>query len=336
MRIVNPFLTKINKYDFQIPLHGKVKMLVGRGDKVKKGDHLFQREYKKILASYSVTKDLGISPKDAKEYTVRLNGEYVTVGEILAERLTSGGLIVKKIFATVEGLLSLDRLDEGFIDILSEHTVETVESNMYGTVSDIDLSRSITIESHAYQLNTVLTAHGVDTEGDFYILGDGNSVYSQRSINEDIEGKIVFAGRFLYAQTATEILKKGAIAIVTWSMDWNDYTQFKNKIVVVGGFGQIPYDQMVSHAIAAFNGSHILISENKIIMADVGQYLLKDINPGIESQLKVNQIVKVSDPDNYYAIAKVVEAASGLEYATIVYNNGQRALISEEMLTPIY
>lgn len=337
MKVIDPYLKRIKEFEFKIPISGSCTIRVKRGDTVKRGDVLLEKEYKKILESFNINKLLGIKSQEAPEYITRVNGEYIVKGEVLAERLTTGGLVVKKIVATQDGVLSLERISEGYLDILSEHVTEEVKSNLYGKVEDVNLSESLSIISRAFEFKGATMSNYFEGEGEFMVIGDGKSVYTQRNITDEVEGKIVFGGRFLYLKTAQEILKRGAIAVIAWSMDWQDYQLLKKNVVVIGGFGQIPYDHSIANAIQSFNNSHVLIRKGSLYIADVGQYLIKDFDYTVVEDLKVNQIVKVKDVDNFFALAKVVDTNS-IEsgYVTVQYENGLRALAPREFLTIIY
>lgn len=336
MRIIRPIVRRIEEHDFNIQLLGHVAINVKRGDKVRVGDPLYKREYKKILESYTVQKELGVAPTEAYKYLVRLDGEYVTKGEILAERLANGGLVVKKIYATTDGLLSFDRLNKGYIDILSEFENEEVSSNLSGTVIDFDHQRHISIRSKAFAMDTISSWNGEDIDGSLVMVKTGDSVYTVNDLEESYNEKIVFAGRFAYPDLIAQIIKRGAKGVVVWSMNYKDYESVKNHAVVMGGFGQIPFDYTISHAISSMNGSHVMISDSSIVIADAGQYLLHDNFTTIKAHLKVNDHVKVIDNDNFGLVGKIVDTTNDDGYYTVAITNGDRLLIAESFLTPIF
>lgn len=334
MKIIKPLVERKSDYIFNIPIEGKADLKIKIGDTVKFGDVLFKKEYKRALETYNVIKELEIYKEDPKEFMVRLNGEFVTTGEILAERLVRGGLVVKKIFATVDGILSYERIDEGYVDILSEHISEDVVSTISGRVMDINLSKQVSIKSSAFYLKSI-TEQTQKIEGTFVTLGKGDSVYTSRDLEDTYEGCIVFAGRFVFTKLLEEIFKKGAKLIVVWSMEYMDYEQFKDKVVVLGGFGQIPFDYSISNILNSFNNSYVSIENKEVIFPDRAQIILREKLRIIESALEVNNIVKIVDVDNYTSLAKVVDVSSDDRYVTIQNNLGDRVLYPIETLIPI-
>ncbi|MCC7290189.1 hypothetical protein IT417_02995 [bacterium] len=334
MKIIKPFIQRVSGHQFLLPFEGKCKVKVSKGDKVRRNDLLFEKSYKKILQSYSVMKELGVEGKNAREFVVRLNGEFVVKGEVLAERITKAGLVVKKIYATGDGIVSFERIDQGYIDLLAEHSDEEVYAQIRGEVVDIDLNRGITIESEAFYVDIAFGHLSEQTyaSGEFVVIDKGDSVYTSRDLKEDYSGKIVFAGRFVYSKLVSEILEKDALAVIVWATDYVDYELYNGKLVVLGGFGQIAYDFAISHAISSMNGTLVHISEGKLFWSDVGQYLIKDDFEHITHELKVNDLVRVIDVEGYAGIGKVVDTSNEPGYYTVLLSNGQRKLLANECL----
>jgi hypothetical protein len=336
MKIIKPFIKQLEDHNFKLELLGNIEILVKRGDKVKMGDDLYKRDYKRILESYSIQKELGVTPNKVREYLVRLNGEYVIKGEVLAERLANGGLVLKKIYATVDGLLSFERLDEGFIDILSEFESEVIKSHISGIITDFDHSKQMIIKSKALGIEIKNKWSRGEVSGEFDIVSKGDSVYSEKDLNENYRDKVVFAGRFAYPELITQILKRGAKAVVVWSMNYSDYVQFQDYVIILGGFGQIPFDYSFIHTISSMNGSYSMITDGVIVFADKGQLNFTPKNTLISPELKVNDLVRVIESDNYTLVGKVVDTTNGNGYYTIATTNGDRMLISGNLLEPIH
>lgn len=336
MKIIKPFIKQLEDHNFKIELLGNIEILVKRGDKVRLGDQLYKRDYKRIIESYSIQKELGVLPIKAREFLVRLNGEYVIKGEVLAERLTNGGLVLKKIYATVDGLLSFERLEEGYIDILSEFESETINSHISGVVTDFDHSKQMIIKSKALGLEIKNKFGDFEISGEFDIVSKGDSVYTEKDLIEQYRDKIVFAGRFAYPELINQILKRGAKAVVVWSMNYSDYLQYKEYVVILGGFGQIPFDHSFIHTISSMNGSYASITNKNLIFADKGQLNFTPNNSIISSEFKVNDIVRLIDSDNYSLVGKIVDTTNGNGYFTISTTNGDRLLISGAFLEPLY
>lgn len=333
MKIVNGYIKRIKDFEFKLPLSQRVNVKVKIGESIKNRDILFEKEDKKVLETYSLKKELLLNNENPREFVVRLNGEFVKKGEILAERLTRAGLIVKKVYATCDGILSYDRLSQGYLDILSEHEIVKVESKFFGKINDIIYGRHLSIKANALVLSALTSSDYV--EGEFVIIQKGDSVYTARDLEQDYSGKIVFAGRFAYVSLINEILKRGASRVVVWSMDYNDYSYIKNQVIVVGGFGQIPFDYAISSHVKSLNNSYLSINNNQLVWADTGQLLLNENKHIVKTDLKINDIVRVFDLDYFNSLGKIIDNPNGDGYYTVQINSTSRVLLSREVLYPI-
>ena len=57
------------------------------------------------------------------------------------------------------------------------------------------------------------------------------------------EDKIVYVGKYLYANLLVALNQRGVLAIITHSMDYNDYIKHEGNIVVLSGFGHVPLNK---------------------------------------------------------------------------------------------
>ena len=335
MKITKEIVKRIKEFKFLIPFDGIPSNIIERGKSVKPNTLLFVKEYKKAIETYNLVLELGAPLARVGEYITRINGEYVTKGEVLAERIVSGGLSIRKVIATKEGILSFERLKLGFLDILDEHQKEEVYSDMFGRVEDVDMSSGLTISTNALAIPCIYSNSKDDISGKFEVLGDGSSIYSQKDLKEDYLGEIVYVGRFAYPDLITKVLSKGAKAVVTFAMNWQDLENILGRVYVVSGFGNIPYHEKYAKFFSSMKGLNATYFDNQLLWPDLGQYLLEDNSELVIGNIKINDLVRVLGNDNLNRNGKVVDSSNGDGYYTIDFGSNQRGLFVEELLQPV-
>ncbi|MCK9369000.1 hypothetical protein M0R04_03495 [Candidatus Dojkabacteria bacterium] len=335
MKIIKEIVRRVKNYEFHIPFDGKPTNIVERGKSVKPNTLLFVKEYKKAIETYNLVTELRCPLKEVREYVTRINGEYVTTGEILAERMVSGGLSVRKVLATRDGVLSFERLALGFLDILSEHQKEEVYSDMFGKVEDIDMATGVTINADALAIPCIYSNSKEKITGKFTVLGDASSVYSQKDLKEDYIGEIVYVGRFAYQDLITKILSLGAKAVVTFAANWEDLSDIPGRVYVVSGFGNIPYHEKYAKFFLSQKGLNVVYDANRLLWPDLGRYLLEENEELVSGNIKINNLVRVLGNDNLNRIGRVVDGSNGDGYYTVDFGDQQRGLFSEELLQPV-
>lgn len=346
MKRLGKLVKRTAHYSLPIPFKGKVDTGLEKGENIKAGDLLFRRNMKKIKKSYYLVKELGIKAEKASDYVARLNGEYVTAGEVLAERLTSGGLVVRKIHATDEGIVSLARLDKGYIDILAESETLEVKSDFRGTVEKIDMGQGMYVNTSIWRMRLTTSLKGSTDEfgamhaGTFEQIGDGSSIYVVKDLKESYEGKIVFAGRFVYPELVRELYNRGAELVVAYAMDYEDYILLVDHVVLLGGFGNLSFDSYWQKSVSAMFGSFCVVDLTKkfIMWPDNGQFLNTTPNEPesvIVSSIKIGMEVMSNDVEDFNRIGKVIELEEE-GFATVEFQDGSRKLLNTEVLTPVH
>lgn len=336
MKVINEIVKREKDFNFLIPFDGRAYDVIQKGSGLKRGDLIFKREYKKILQTYNLVEELGIKAQDGAEYVSRLDGEYVTKGEILAERIVRAGLAIRKIISTHEGVISLDRLSHGFIDLLSEHVNEDVVADMSGEVIEVKHESGVLVSTNAFVTKYLLGKIDKKIFGRFDVLGDGTSVYTQRDLKEEYSGKIVYLGRFAYLDLIEEVHRRGAKAVVVFAMDYEDFKNTSAPIIVVGGFGNVNYDFRIAKLFSSMNEVQTFIDGKNLAWPDVGQYLLPDLKLKIKETVGINDLVRVLDIENMGKIGRVVDASNQDGYLTISLENGDRLLLHADSLEIIH
>ncbi|HVX92489.1 MAG TPA: hypothetical protein VHA74_00035 [Candidatus Dojkabacteria bacterium] len=349
MKKIFKVINKVENYDFTIPLDGSLNLHVKKGDSITPRKPIMTKEYKKVLSSFYIPKELGSNIKESADFIVRLNGEYVTKGETLAERLTTGGLSVKRIVANNEGILSLSRIDSGFIDILGENTVEEVHTQFYGKVVDIDVNTGIVVQANALSLEGIGNAKSLETNsgksqnhirGEFTLIKNGDSIYTVKDLEESYEGKIVYAGKFVYPELINQLYLRGAMHVVVYSMNYMDYSDLKVPVTLLGGFGNLGLSDLYTNVLEGFKGLICVVDysndTSKVVFPDNGQHLSKiTLTTKEVAVLHEGMYVIVKDTDMFNVKARILELNSEEHVALIATDNGKRALLSESNLIPL-
>jgi hypothetical protein len=346
MKRLGKIVQRVSKYSLPIPFRGKVEVKLDKGQTVKPGDLLFTRSLKKIKRSYYLPKELGVAVNKAEDHVARLNGEYVTAGEILAERLAGGGLIVRKIHAGEDGIMSLQRLNKGYIDILAESETMEVYSDFRGTVEKIDMGHGMYVNTSIWMMRTTALMKSSKDEfdsvyaGKFEQIGDGSSIYVAKDLKESYSGKIVFAGRFVYPDLVRELYNRGAELVIAYAMDYDDYVLLADPVILLGGFGNLAFDSYWQKSISAMFGSFCVVDVVKgaVMWADNGQFMNQnphEVESLVVPVLKNGMDVMCMDVDEVNRVGKVIEITDD-GFLTVEFTDGQRKLLSSDVLIPIH
>jgi hypothetical protein len=275
-----------NNYSFKIPLLGGERIYVKNNQQISAGDSLFSKTDNRIKESYFVVDEFGCKPTEAYKYINCIDGSYVEKGEELAQKTSRNGLTVKKIVSGVNGIVDMSRISKGFIDILAEEEEMTVESNFLGTVSNVLPGSHIEINSPASVLDlAATTSYDKKIFGNILFLAKERDVLS-RVPDVDLKGKIVWAGAYLPRSLAYKVFKKGARAILTYSMEYEDFRDLGLPVGVIEGFGKIHCDEKFFEQLYKMDKKFAVLdgSENQLFIAketqrkkDERQYFVKEL-----------------------------------------------------------
>jgi len=346
VKVYRKIIDRVSGFNVNIPFDGKVVLMVKKGDNVRPGTILFRRVYKKIKSAYFLPRELGVTVKMADDYIVRIDGEYVTKGEILAEKLSAGGLVLKKIVALDDGILSLDRIGSGYLDILTEDIEVEYRFEGYGKVVSIDFGHGIVISCSAWVM-PVKFALGRKSriefknsvEGVFTTVCNGDSVYTFKDLKSSYTNEIVFAGRFLYPEVLREIYGRGGDLVLSHSCDFDMFSKSEIEVGITGGFGQISYPEEYLRIFKSMEGKQCYVDLNKglIAWADTGQYIRKSVTEPVntvESGIKRGMWVKILDQESFGAVGKV-ESITEEGYCTIDIDQIGKILIHTSSLQAV-
>jgi hypothetical protein len=316
-----------------IPFEGKVKSCIKRGEVFGKGQILFEVEKRKLLSSYYLPDDLGINVKDTLDYVNRIEGEYISKDDVLAEKTVSSGLLSKRVLSEHDGIVNLSTADLGYVKILSEIDTHSIVATFGGEVKDVKAGSGIFLETDVCEIPLFYTNSQEDESvfGTFKLLNDSSSISSTKNIEESFDGSIVFAGRFLYPELAMDLFKKGCKYLLVSSMNYDELKDLDIPIGILTGFGNIYFDTTMMNLFKELNNSQVVIlPREKKVEFPVG--LNDNISKLFEQNfytafLKKGDIVKSVDLDSFGLVGEI----ASLDYlggsATILTQEGNTFLV---------
>jgi hypothetical protein len=260
------------------------------------------------------------------KYISCINGSYVSQGEVLAQKAAPGGLTIKQIVAKEEGIVDLERLDKGFIDILAEEQDQTVESNFSGLVNEALPGSHILISSPASALDLAATTLFEDTIfGNMQFLNSENKVISELP-DIDLKNKIVWVGSYLPINLALKTFQKGAQAILTYSMEYEDFKNLGLPIGVIEGFGKIHCDEKFLKELYKLDKKFVVLDskENQLFAAK------KEQKESRESGFFVKELLGsqvISRHSSHYGYIGTIVQINDLNYVTVDFGESGKSIV---------
>ena len=132
----------------RFPVEGRSHFFVNEGDEIKKGDLVYKTEFSRVLESHNIVAELEIKINEIDEFLLRIDGEMIEEGDVLAEKVTKAGLAVKQVLAGHDGVISLKRVNKGYLDLLSEKRKSEVKSNFNGRIVRESFQYGLDIETN--------------------------------------------------------------------------------------------------------------------------------------------------------------------------------------------
>lgn len=326
MLIKAKILEHYNNYNFKIPLTGGERIYIKNQQKVTSGEPLFSKTDNRIKESYFLVEELGCKSSECLRFITCINGSYIEKGEVLAEKTTKKGLAVKQIVSSVSGIVDLERIEKGFIDILAEEEEVTVKSNFNGTVADILPGDHIHINSPASVLDlSATTLFKEKIFGSMTFLNKEGGVMSDVP-DIDLKNKIVWAGSYLPLTLALKVFKKGARAIVTYCMEYEDFKNLGLPIGVIEGFGKIHCDNIFLKELYKLEEKFVVLNnaEKQLFAAKEQQREQRDREFFVKELLGAQVISRHSA--HYGYIGSIVQI-NDLNYVTVDFDKSGKSIV---------
>lgn len=326
MEIRNRVFEKYSSFRFRIPLNGTENVFVKQSTFVKIGDKLFERKESTLKKSLYLPKVLKCKELECNKYVTRVDGEYVEQGEVVAQISSKGGLSVTQMVTPVSGLMDLSRIDKGYIDILGEEKDSVFESNFDGFVEIVNPNDGLVINSSAVSVDLVSTTK---VDGSFFgkldILSDGRSIVNVDSLEQDYRGKVVWVGPYLYKKVALEIFERGAIAILTYAMSYDEFRDIGLPIAVLGGFGAVHCDMQITDRLIKLKDSLVVLDAKENQLFVVGNFDMDNRDWFVDQY--INQKVISRSISHYGYIGRVVDIHEDSDHVMVDFDNKGTVLV---------
>jgi hypothetical protein len=325
---------KYEEYKFNIPYQSGDTVLVKTGESIKRGERLMIKRGSHITHSFFLPEEIDVQTSKLTEYLNCIDGEFVNKGDVLAERVMPGGLSVKKIVSPVQGVVDLSRLNSGYLDLSGEESELLIESTFRGVVDGIDPVDGINITADSYALDLLCISDSAtrsETEkkifGEFVIIGDGMDLVL-RAGDLDYQDKIVFVGKYLHPDLLHDLFQKGALFVLTYSMDYEDFRKQGLPVGVVGGFGEIYSSKSIIDLISSMDKKFVVVDYDEsqmFFVTDEKSYFSKE---GLFVKTAIGSIVISRALSNYGMFGKVTSVEEEGLYINVDWEGGQRSIIS--------
>lgn len=326
MEIRSRLFEKYTDYKFSIPLTGREKIFVKQGSYVNEGEKLFEGVGSGVKKSIYLPKILNCSLEEIHKYVSRIDGEYVDEGEVIAERVSKGGLSILKALSPVSGILDLNRVSKGYIDVLGEESSSVFVSDFNGYINTVNPNDGMVITTDAVCIDAVATTKSENRFfGKLDILADGNSIVTEKALEEDYSGKIVWVGPYLYDRVAYELFERGAVAIITYAISYREFRNIGLPIAVLGGFGSVHCDSRFINNLISLKNRLVILDgyENQLFVISK----FEKENKGWFVNGYINQVVISRSPNTYGYIGKIIDIQGDSGYVYVDFEKKGQLLV---------
>lgn len=335
MIIKRKILENYKQYKFSIPYGVGDTVLVTPGEHIKRGECLIKSRKSTRKNSFYIPEQIGCSLQDVNSVLECIDGEFVQEGDTLAQKVTTGGLMVKKLIAPSSGIVDLARIDNGYIDLLGEESATEIVSTFAGSVESISPMEGLTISASALALDILSISDMFDVQnvskekkiiGEFVSLGEGRDL-RLKSDAESYHGKIVYVGKYLHIDLLHDLFQKGAAFVLTYSMDYEDFRRQGLPVGVIGGFGEIYSSNILLNKLATMDGKFVVVdyAESQIfflqdenINSVKGNMFVENLNGAVVRSLLLS---------NYGMVGNVLSSDDEDGYIMVEWENGSSSMV---------
>lgn len=324
---------KYENYKFNMPYKTGDRVRVKSKDKVKEGTDLIVKKGSHIKKSFFLPDKLGVSASELEKYIKCLDGEYVNKEDVLVEKVMAGGLNVKKILSPSQGVIDMSRLSSGYLDLLGEENEIVLKSTFEGVVEGVDPVEGISIVSSAYALDILCISDSLTRPkdekrvfGEFVVIGDGKDLVLHAQ-DSDYQDKIVFVGKYLHTELLYDLFEKGALFVLTYSMDYTDYRRQGLPVGVIGGFGEIYSSKAIIDLVSSMHGKFVLVDYDESQMFFITQDRTYSSKENLFVQSAVGSKVLSRSLSNYGMLGEITSMEEEGLYANVKWESGQNSII---------
>jgi hypothetical protein len=266
--------------------------------------------------------------QNIEEVVTCIDGEFVNVGDILAEKVVAGGLTLKTLVSPVKGIVDFSRIKSGYIDILGEEQEQTVKSNFEAEVLEVNPLDGITLRSSCLALDLLSISNTTKDviSGEFVSLNSGKSI-RLKADDQSYAGKVVFVGKHLHIDLLRDLFEKGAAFVLTYSMDYQDFRDQGLPVGIVGGFGEIHSSEEILERIEKLDGSFVVVDTEESQMFFLKKGLLEKENKSLFVKSLVGSKI-ISHAPGSYGLSGEITGIEESNYVVVNWENSGKGVVN--------
>lgn len=329
--------------DFALQFEGDSVCLLKVGDVVNPSTIVFEGQSSSLLQSMSISRELGVSPPQVKNYMTVSDGEIVDKGEVIAKRSVSMGMMERVVKSISEGRLSYRRIDGGVVDIMSPFSDSTVTAGVSGRVKMVvpesNQKRQVIFSTDAYVRYPVIV-DGESVSGRLEIIKDGSSLYFPEDVGSDCKGKIVVAGRELNPTLYESLIEAGAIGVMVGGINRSDFSSLGVKaipIFVMEGWGVVPINSILLDFLVNSKGAYTYldVTNEKVVVHNPDYVITEESESDFLMEIEEGMIIQVWDQP-YWGYSGIVENVLDEEdLIQVRFSSGRRVLVDPKSVRVI-
>jgi hypothetical protein len=331
--------------------HGKVGDLVA-GDQV-----IAEAELAGDLLMLRLPERMGLQPNEVVQGLLVKEGSEVKIGDLLCQHSGLFGLMRTTFTAPESGIIELVSQQTGHIGLRLASKQLSMKAYVSGVIKSLDGDRAITIKTQGTFVQGIFGVGG-ERFGVLQFLDiKHHEAITEASIPESCLGSILVGGTAPTIAAIRLACKRGAVGLVTGSIDDNTLQQYLGydlglaltgdedvpmTIIVTEGFGNMSFSSRVAELLALHNGMQASINgatqvragamRPEIIVQTAQISKLSEVSKALD----IGVTVRVTRNPYFGELAQVIELpnepeiiASGAKtrVAVVVLSNGDRVKV---------
>jgi len=162
--------------------------------------------------------------------------------------------------------------------------------------------------------------------GQFTTLGEGKDLLLEAS-DDNYQDKIVFVGKYLHTDLLHDLFEKGALFVLTYSMDYEDFRKQGLPVGVVGGFGEMYSSMEIIERISSMDKKLVVVDYEESQLFFVTDDTRYGVNKEVFVRSAIGSIVISRSLSNYGMLGNVVSMEDE-QYITVEWDGGQRSMVN--------
>lgn len=261
-----------------IPVSKESTIRAAVGQEVRPEDVLGESKSTIGFRVIQIASELGVNPKEAKQYLKRQIGETVYQGELLASKEGMLGLKKSLVLCPNDGILESYNQNTAELQIrLLPHATKLV-SGVYGVVDAVDKPSGTVLIRTMTSIVYGVVGSGKERGGPLKILGGADTLVSSKQIIDGLSGSIIVGGSLIFGDALQRAVSLGVSGIITGGINASDYRSMSAgggwniyqkrwsdvglSLLATEGFGSIPLGKDLFPLLQAHEGKFAVLDGN--------------------------------------------------------------------------